>query len=147
MDNEKELRTLNDFNKIPSTIYKLFKEDKKLAVAFAVGLSSINTIFMTRSLEFLPVMFVLMIAILLVLKARKNGGKNLGVVFLVMGVLTCYLDFLTCETIVLSVPLIVYAYLNIKEGKTALWQSVFYYRYSMLDTSMYIIYQKKVVKR
>ena len=98
-------------------IYKLFKEDKKLAVAFAVGLSSINTIFMTRSLEFLPVMFVLMIAILLVLKARKNGGKNLGIVFLVMGVLTCYLDFLTCETIVLSVPLIVYAYLNIKEGK------------------------------
>ena len=98
-------------------IYKLFKEDKKLAVAFVVGLSSINTAFMTRSLEFLPVMFVLMIAILLVLIARKNGGKNLGIVFLIMGVLTCYLDFLTCETIVLSVPLIIYTYLNIKEGK------------------------------
>ena len=30
MDNEKELRTLNDFNKIPSTIYKLFKEEDYL---------------------------------------------------------------------------------------------------------------------
>ena len=98
-------------------VYRLFKEDKKLAIAFAVGLSSIDTVFMTRSLEFLPVMFVLMIAILLVLKARKNGGEHLGIVFLIMGVLTCYLDFLTCETIVLSVPLIIYVYLNIKEGK------------------------------
>lgn len=97
--------------------YKLFKEDKKLAVAFLIGLSSIDVVFMTRSLQFLPIMFVLMLAILLILKTRKNGGKNLGIVFLIMGVLTCYLDFLTCETIVLSVPLIVYAYLNIKEGK------------------------------
>lgn len=97
-------------------VFKLYKEDKKLAISFVIGLISINTAFMTRSLEFLPVIFVLLLAVILVLKSRKKEN-NIGFIFLIMGVLTCYLDFLTCETIVLTVPLITYVYLETKAGK------------------------------
>ncbi len=108
------------------TIYKIYKEDKALAASFFIGLSSINVVFMTRSLEFIPVMFVMMIAILLVLKMRKSDEKKLGFLFLVLGVLTCYLDFLTCETVVLSAPLIIYTYLNIKEGKKVSYKNLLF---------------------
>jgi hypothetical protein len=99
------------------TTYKIYKEDKKLALALNIGLMSVNIAFVTRSLEFLPVFFVMLLAVLLVLRSKKNDYKNLDIIFLVMGVLTCYFDFLTCETIVLTIPLIIYLYLEIKSGK------------------------------
>ena len=98
------------------TLYKIFREDKALSLALLLGLLSVNISFVTRSLEFLPVFFVMLITILLVLKARKDGGKNLDLIFLLSGVATCYFDFLTCETIVITVPLIIYSYLEIKAG-------------------------------
>ncbi len=98
-------------------LYKLFKADKSLSIALFLGLLSINISFVTRSLEFLPVMFVMLTTILFVLKSIKNGGKNLDIIFLVSGIMTCFFDFLTCETITLTVPLIAYVFLEIKNGR------------------------------
>ncbi|MBP5675059.1 glycosyltransferase [Candidatus Saccharibacteria bacterium] len=99
------------------TLYKVFIEDKVLSFALFIGLLAINISFVTRSLQFLPVMYLMLITILLVLRARKKNPKNLDIIFLISGVLTCYFDFLTCETVTLTVPLIVYVYLEIKAGK------------------------------
>lgn len=99
------------------TLVKIFKEDKMLAAGFLVAIFAINMPFMLKSLEFLPVMFIMLIVILWVLKSRKKEGKNLDLIFIVSGVLTCYFDFLTCETITLTMPLIIYVYLEQKDGR------------------------------
>ena len=99
------------------TLYKIFRESKPLSIAIFLGLLSVNISFVTRSMEFLPVFIIMLITTLLVLKSRKHGNKNIDLIFFTAGIITCYFDFLTCETIALTVPLIVYSYLEIKSGK------------------------------
>lgn len=106
-------------------VFKLFEEDKKLAIVFVLSSLAVNIPFTTRSLQYIPIMFIMLVATLLVLRSRKHGSKNLDIIFLVSGVMTCYLDFLTAETLSLTIPLFVYAHLEIKEkGKSSIKQII-----------------------
>ena len=50
---------------------------------------------------------------------REKNSKAFDILFLLLGVFTCYFDFLTAETLTITVPLFVYTYLEIKEHKKA----------------------------
>lgn len=97
------------------TEIKLFKKDKILAISYFLGLLSINVSFMTQSLQFIPIMYVVLIGTNLVIRMREKGSKKFDVLFLLLGIATCYFDFLTAETLSITVPLLVYVYLEIKE--------------------------------
>ncbi len=104
---------------------KLFRRDKILAISYFLGLLSINIFFMTQSLQFIPIMYVALIGTNLVLRMRENGSKYFDVLFLLLGIATCYFDFLTAETLSVTIPLLVYTYLEIKEkGKVPIRQIV-----------------------
>ena len=101
------------------TEIKLFKKDKILAISYFLGLLSINISFMTQSLQFIPIMYVVLIGTNFIINMREKNSKYFDVLFLLLGIATCYFDFLTAETLSVTIPLLVYVYLEIKEeGKT-----------------------------
>lgn len=101
------------------TTYKLFKEDKILSVVFVLASLMINIPFAITSIEFIFIMFVMLVSILLVLHSKRHESKNLDIIFLVTGAITCYFDFLTAETLSLTIPLFIYSYLEIKQNGRA----------------------------
>lgn len=109
------------------TVFKLFKKDKLLSVIFVLSAIAVNMPFTTRSLQFIPIMYVMLIGTLLVLRMREKNSKNFDILFLLLGIATCYFDFLTAETLSITVPLFVYAYLEIKENKHVSMKKIIIY--------------------
>ena len=77
------------------------------AIGMLAGLIGVGCWFVTFSLEYSWTFFVMLIISLVgVIQTYKCNAKKLGVLFLICGMLTNYLDFLTTETITLTVPLL-----------------------------------------
>ena len=100
-----------------TVLIKLFQHDKLLCIAFIVGLIGVNAFIVPMCLEYVYIFYLMFALILILLRMYDNKSKNIDLLFLISGLLTCYFDFLTCETITLTVPLMIYGYLNIKNGK------------------------------
>ena len=77
------------------------------AVGVFAGLVGVSFWFVPFSLEYIWTFFVMLVVSLVGVKQayRGNAGK-LGILFLITGMVTNYLDFLTTETITLTVPLL-----------------------------------------
>lgn len=100
-------------------LYKLLK-NKMYAVAVAIAIAMIvtNAFVVPFSLEYISMYFLMLISsIILVQLAEKKKFNKYGMLFFLTGMFTCYFDFLTVETITLTVPLviaIIYKYKNDK---------------------------------
>ena len=66
----------------------------------------------------------MIIATLIFLRLYHNDSKNIDILFLVMGTVTCFFDFLTAETLTLSIPLICYTFLEIKKNNSASFKKI-----------------------
>ena len=66
------------------------------------------------SMQFFPVLAITIIASLLIVK--KKGTKNFGMLFFVVGSLTCFFDLLTTPLLTLGLPLAVLLSLKRNEG-------------------------------
>lgn len=84
----------------------------RAAVAVAIGLIGTSVWFVPFSLEY-TWMYLLMLAssIVAVLLIRYHKWNLLGIFFMVVGMMTSYLDFLTTETLTLTVPLLLILWL------------------------------------
>ena len=98
-------------------LIKLFKKDKLLGIAFLASNIMINFFIIPYCFEYIFVFLIAYILSLLVLRMYDNNSKNLDILFLVSGIITCFFDFLTCETVSLTLPLFIYTYLSIKNKK------------------------------
>ena len=84
----------------------------RAAVAIAVGLMGSSVWFVPFSLEYTwTYLLMLAASIVAVLLARRRKWNLLGIFFMVVGMVTSYLDFLTTETLTLTVPLLLVLWL------------------------------------
>ncbi len=99
------------------TVYKLFKKDKVLSVIFVLSSISINLPFTTRSFQFVPIMYIMLISTLITIRMHEKKSNHFEMFFLLLGVFTCFFDFLTAETLSVSTPLFIYTYLELKNNE------------------------------
>ena len=91
---------------------KLWKKDKILAISFIIMNLSINAFFTAFSVQYFFATLLMYIFTLLILKAYEKNSKNICLLFALSGSLTCFFDFLTCETLTLTIPLFIYIFLS-----------------------------------
>ena len=83
----------------------LWKESKKLAIAYLISMIMIAFPIIAMCLEFVWPFYIMLIASMIAINIKKD--KNLYKLFLITGMITCFFDFLTTEIITLFVPLII----------------------------------------
>ena len=96
------------------TIINIYKIDKLFSISFFLASLSINIFFVPKSFQYLPVFIIMLIGLNIIKKLYKNNSKYVDIYFLIVGMITCFYDFLTSETITLTMPLLFYLYLKIK---------------------------------
>ncbi len=106
-------------------IYKLIKNKLYLfLIGFIISLILTNSFVVPFCLEYSNMYFVTLIGTIILLNLLEKKKDNLiFILFFILGIITCFIDFLTTETMSLLVPLIlllVYKYkdeknINIKE--------------------------------
>ena len=90
---------------------KVFILDKKLFVILLLSMLMVNIFIVPFSTEFFfSIIAMLVFSILMI--DRINKDKDVSMLFLIGGMVTCFFDFLTTETLSLSVPLFIYVYLK-----------------------------------
>ena len=107
--------------------YKLFKKDKLLSISFIIANIGINAFFTAFSVQYFFCILLSYIFSLIALKLYDKNSKYVGVMFAISGVLTAFFDFLTCESLPLTIPLFIYTYLCIKDKKEKVLKNVIKY--------------------
>lgn len=92
-----------------SRVDKCMKLQEKYALL--LGLIFVNYYMVLTSFQFTPVILIALIgAVLLV--GRVNHQKDTGVLFIILGGLTCYFDLLTAPLLTLGIPILVWIILQ-----------------------------------
>ena len=76
---------------------------KEFAYIFIIGCALSNYLMSAISLEYIPAFLLSVISCILIIKYK---GNNYLLLFSLFGMLTCFFDFLTIETVTLTLPLI-----------------------------------------
>ena len=93
-------------------LYSLFKKSKSLAVAFLLGFISINIFIVPFCFEYYFIFLIMIISSIITLNVYNKKDTYFYYLLLINGVLSCFFDFLTCETLTLTIPLLIYLYLK-----------------------------------
>lgn len=75
------------------------------ALCFAVGVVMISPWYVPFSLEYTWAILFMLVASILILKIKEKSSFALTAFFLIVGSFTAYFDFLTTETLTLTIPL------------------------------------------
>ena len=108
-------------------IYRLLRRGELIgAAAFLTGMIGISLWFVPLSLEYTWVFLILLIQMhLILLPSFPKDWSCRCLFFLISGMVTNYLDFLTCETVTLLVPLLFLIYLDHRlDRKMAGWRTL-----------------------
>ncbi|HPZ23610.1 MAG TPA: glycosyltransferase family 2 protein [Bacilli bacterium] len=94
-------------------ILKMFKHSKLLPIVYTLGLIMINYFVTASCFEFYFVFLISAIASIIGIKLYEtNNTKYLPIFFFIVGMITCFTDFLSCETVTLTIPLIIITYID-----------------------------------
>ncbi len=98
------------------------KEQKALSVAYIVGFLVVNGGFALNCLEYGFVFLLMPIAVLVLLCLKGEQKDDIAVrIFMIIGVLTVFFDFLTAETLTFTIPFAVYYIMSHKGSKKQSW--------------------------
>ena len=114
------INTVVMFGLIILLMYMLIKRHKPLAVSFVIGLIMIAIPFVPVCLEYTWTFMIMLITSIVGIKIEKNKPNWLGSLFLITGMLTCFLDFLSTEIVTLFIPLLFIMVIRNKEGRLTL---------------------------
>lgn len=89
---------------------------KELVLAYILGLVMCSAFMVPLCLEYFWTFLIMFIVSILGIRLDKKR-KNLNILFLLSGMITCYLDFLSTETITLLVPLLIVLVIRYKEKR------------------------------
>lgn len=88
------------------------------AAGLAAGLVATASWFVPFSLEYTWVFYIMLVAsIIVVVREGKGCGRPLGLLFMVTGMVTCFMDFLTAELLTLLVPLMIVMWFRRRNDK------------------------------
>jgi len=106
-------------------IVLLLKKYKTLAIVFIIT-SAMCTLHITPNcLEYIWTVLIMFIVSIISLLVEKKGNKNLYVMYFISGIITCYLDFLSTETLTVLVPVLLVILVRYKENIIQNWKDVF----------------------
>lgn len=108
-------------------IIELLKKSKVLATAYAIVSILVNTFFVSNCDALFYVFLISMIVTIILIKMMNKNSKNIDLLFLITGMITCFFDLLSCETITLTIPLFVFVYLKWQEEKKLRFKELFLY--------------------
>lgn len=95
----------------------LFRKSKKVAFIFFVALFVVAFPIVPFCLEYSWTFYTMLIASIIAIQIEKKGDKGLYILFLITGIITCFLDFLTTEIITLLVPVLLVLLIRKGEGR------------------------------
>lgn len=95
----------------------LFRKSKKVAFIFLVALFVVAFPIVPFCLEYSWTFYTMLIASIIAIQIEKKGDKGLYILFLITGIITCFLDFLTTEIITLLVPVLLVLLIRKEEGR------------------------------
>ena len=96
---------------------KLWLESKLLSISFLLTCIGFTFYVLPISVEYMMVPIISMIGSILIINMYHKDNKNLDILFLVMGMLSAFFDFLTIETLSITLPLFIYIFLCMKDKK------------------------------
>ncbi len=111
-------------------LINMLRHSKLLAFIFSVGAVCINIFMASKCDNFFYVFMITMISSILIIKMYEKNSKNVDLLFLFNGVLTACFDMLSCGTLPVTIPLFIYIFLHILDGKKMKFRLLF--RYVML---------------
>lgn len=94
----------------------LKKKQYQVCIAYILGLLATSFWIVPKSLEYTWV-YMLMNIISIIAIILKDKPSKLNKLFFISGILTCYFDFLTAETLSILVPIIMVIAIRFKENK------------------------------
>ena len=97
-------------------IYLIKKKQKNVAIALIVGFVMCSVFIVPFSLEYTWMFLLMLITSILAIKIEKSD-KKLNILFFIIGIITCYLDFLTTEIITILVPVIIVLMIRYQENR------------------------------
>ncbi|MBR1691961.1 MAG: hypothetical protein IJ711_04220 [Lachnospiraceae bacterium] len=86
--------------------WMLYKREIRAAVCFLSAFVFTGGFWMSACIEYVNVMLLALCMIPLFLRAKEKGFEALYCLCVVDGVLTCFFDFLTAETLTITLPLL-----------------------------------------
>lgn len=88
-----------------------------LIVSIIIGLFMVAIWYVPFCLEYIWTFFIMIIGSMIAIKIESKGDKYLRYLFLIIGICTCFFDFLTTELITILVPIIIVLTVRYKEGR------------------------------
>ena len=95
----------------------LLKRSKKLALIYVIAMIVIAFPIVGISVLYSSMFYLMIIASMIAIKIEQKGNDNLYILFFVIGMLTCFFDFLTTELITLYVPILFVLFLRKERDK------------------------------
>lgn len=81
------------------------KKQKAVAISFIIAFLMTGSVFSTFCLSSTWTYLIMLVISIIGVLIEKSGNKKLYVLFFISGILTCFFDFLSTETITILVPL------------------------------------------
>lgn len=113
--NINEIKIINSALIISLTLYLLyllFKKSKKMFIAFLISSISILFFIVPLCFEFFFCYLIMLIVSIITVKSLNKNDSFFFGLMIISGALTSFMDFLSCETLTLSVPLLLRFYFN-----------------------------------
>lgn len=111
------LNTILLFSLAIALFIMIFKRSVKLSVIYIISMVMIAFPIVPFCLEYTWTFYIMLITSIIALCIEKKGDKSLNILFLLSGMITCFLDFLSTEIITLFVPLLLVLIIRKKENR------------------------------
>lgn len=103
-------------------IYFFCRKQGRIAVSFLIGFLLIQGFWMGKCIEYGNNMLLLLIMLPFFIRSAQREDNNLYLLCAISGILTCFVDFLTTETITITVPLFFVLYLQKEKNSLKHWK-------------------------
>lgn len=108
-------------------LYILYKKNKLLPLALILGLSMINIFIVPMTIQFSITFIISLIISIITIKTIDKDDSVFYSLMIISGTTTCFFDFLTTETITLTLPLLLRIYLkNYNKKKIKLKENILF---------------------
>lgn len=95
----------------------LLKKYKILAIVFIISSAMITLHITPKCIEYIWTVLIMLITSIISLLIEKKGNKKLYAMYFLSGIVTCYLDFLSTETLTILVPVLLVILVRYKEER------------------------------
>lgn len=115
----------------------IFKKYKTLAIVLVMAASMLNFSTIPTCFEYMWTVLIAIIVSIISLLIEKKGNKGLYLLYFITGILTCYFDFLSTETLTILMPIILTLLIRYKENRVQTFKEGF--RFIFISGSLWLL--------